>query len=108
MVDDEPLVRLVGSEALRAGCATYQAGEAAGALDMLEEQPDISARFTDNMPRAQDGLALAGTVHDRRQDVRLTLTSGREWTTRADIVGESQFIAEPCELDRIITSISAS
>ena len=109
VVDDEPVLRLVASEALKdAGCDTFEAGEAEEALQILDEQPDISVLFTDiNMPGAQDGIALAGAVHERRPDVRLILTSGREQPAPSDIPDDGQFIAKPYELDLITTVITS-
>lgn len=109
VVDDEPVLRMVASQAFEdAGCTTYEAGRADEALDVLEDHPDISVLFTDiNMPGEQDGLALAGAVHERRPDVRLILTSGREQPAPADIPDDGQFIAKPYALDVVTGLVTA-
>lgn len=109
VVDDEPVLRLIATEAFKdAGCQTYEAGRADEALEVLEQHPDISVLFTDiNMPGDQDGVALAGVVHHRWPDVRLILTSGREQPAPADIPDDGQFIAKPYELDVVTRLVTA-
>ncbi|QCQ98017.1 response regulator [Brevundimonas sp. SGAir0440] len=106
VVDDEPILRMNAIEAFRdLGCEAYEAGDAKEALAVLEEHPDISVLFTDiNMPGGQDGLALAGAVHDRRPDVRLIITSGREQPAPVDIPDDGQFVPKPYHLD-VITDL---
>lgn len=73
---------------------------------MLAAHPEISVLFTDiNMPGERDGLALAEVVHQRRPDVRLILTSGREQPAPAEIPDDGQFIPKPYHLDVITTLI---
>lgn len=109
IVDDEPMLRLVATEAFKdAGCHTYEAGQADEALKVMEQHPDISVLFTDiNMPGDQDGVALAGAVHDRWPNVRLILTSGREQPAPADIPDDGQFIAKPYALDVVTELVTA-
>lgn len=109
VVDDEILIRSNAAEALRdCGCTTYEAAEADEAMQVLEEHPDISVLFTDiNMPGRRDGIALAGAVNDRRPDVHLILTSGRERPAPASIPDDWQFIAKPYDLG-VVTGIVAA
>lgn len=101
VVDDEALVRLNATEMLHdAGCRTYEAGEAAEALTMIADHPEITVLFTDiNMPGEADGLVLAGQVHGTRPDIQLILTSGRERPAPADIPNDGQFIPKPYDMD---------
>ena len=103
VVDDEPLLRLNATEALNeAGCRTYQACEAAEAMEMIADHPEISVLFTDiNMPGIEDGLALAGRVHAERPDIQLILTSGKESPAPADIPDDGQFVPKPYDMDLI-------
>lgn len=72
VVDDEAVLRLDATEALRhAGHQTYEACETDEALALIAQHPEISVLFTDiNMPGQRDGLALAGEVRRQRPDVR--------------------------------------
>lgn len=109
VVEDEPILRLNAAEALKdAGCKAFEAAESQEALNLLVQHPEISVLFTDiNMPGERDGLELAELVHQRRPDVRLILTSGRDKPAPADIPGDGQFIAKPYHLD-VITNLIAS
>jgi CheY-like chemotaxis protein len=109
VVDDEVVIRLNAAEAFRdCGCTTYEAAEADEAMQVLEAHPDISVLFTDiNMPGDRDGLALAGAVHERRPDVQLILTSGRERPEQAAIPDAGQFIAKPYNLDVVTGMVAA-
>ena len=109
VVDDEPLLRLVASEALKdVGCTTYEAGAAGEALEVLSAHPDISLLFTDiNMPGDQDGMELAETVHRQRPDVQLIITSGRERPAPRDIPDDGRFIAKPYDIDTLAAIVQA-
>lgn len=109
VVDDEVLLRLDATEALHhVGCATFEAGRAEEALEVLAQHPEISVLFTDiNMPGAFDGMALAGEVHRRRPDVQLIITSGRERPCAADIPDDGQFIAKPYDVDAVAEIVRA-
>lgn len=103
VVDDEPLLRLGAVLALEhAGYATFEAGETDEALSQLDDHPEITVLFTDiNMPGARDGLALAGLVHERRPDILVIVTSGRESPCQAELPALGRFIAKPYDPDRI-------
>lgn len=109
VVDDEPILRFNAVEAFKdAGCEAYEAGEADEALAVLADHPDISVLFTDiNMPGDHDGLALAETVHARRPDIRLIITSGREQPAPVNIPDDGQFIPKPYRLDAVTDLVTA-
>jgi CheY-like chemotaxis protein len=109
VVDDEAILRLNASEALRdEGCTTYEAGDTEEALMVLSDHPDISLLFTDiNMPGDRDGMALAEAVHAQRPEVQLIITSGRQQPAPADIPDDGQFIPKPYSLE-VLTSLVAT
>ncbi|PZO03160.1 MAG: response regulator [Alphaproteobacteria bacterium] len=103
VVDDEALLRLDATEALRyAGCTTYEACDAHGALEMLDLHPEICVLFTDiNMPGDLDGLALAMQVHRLHPHIRMIITSGHEKPSASDLPQDGSFVAKPYNMDDI-------
>jgi CheY-like chemotaxis protein len=97
VVDDEPFIRAYAIDVLEeAGFVTLDACDAEEALHCLSEHPEVSVLFTDiNMPGKEDGLALAHRIHDRRPDIKLILTSGREKPNQDEIPDNGLFLAKP-------------
>lgn len=110
VVDDEVLLRLVATQALQdAGCATFEAGEAEEALLVLEQHPEISVLFTDiNMPGERDGLALVQVVREKRPDLRVIITSGREQPRPAALPADGRFIPKPYSLELVVDLVKSS
>jgi CheY-like chemotaxis protein len=106
VVDDEPLVRMLGADILEdAGFGVVEAGDAAEALEKLKDHPDVSVLFTDiNMPGALDGLDLARVVHESRPDIRLLIASGRVRPDPGDLPA-GQFVAKPWDAEDVIGRI---
>jgi CheY-like chemotaxis protein len=79
LVEDEPLVRMLGVDVLEdAGFTVVEAANASEALRALETRTDVRVLFTDvNMPGELDGLELARVVHQRWPDIRLLIASGQ-------------------------------
>jgi len=67
LVEDEPLVRMLGTLFLsESGFNVIEAGNAEEALRVLEAGHDVNIVFTDvEMPGACDGFGLARRVHER-------------------------------------------
>ena len=109
VVDDEPLVRMLGVEVLEdAGFAVVEAGDAAEALDKLRSHPDVRVLFTDvNMPGELNGLELARLVHERRPDIRLLVASGQVRPTPAEVPDGGQFLPKPWNGEEVVDRIKA-
>ena len=97
VVDDEALLRWHAADLLSsAGYRVVEADDAATALRILEDRPDVKLLFTDiQMPGALDGLGLARKVHERWPDVLLLVTSGGMRVGNGDIPDHGRFVAKP-------------
>jgi CheY-like chemotaxis protein len=110
VVDDEPLIRLYAVDVLTdAGFLTIEAADAEEAMELLAEHADITVLFTDiNMPGPFNGLELARRVHERRPDVQLIITSGKERPDRASIPDDGTFLAKPYQGSAVTALIKAA
>lgn len=97
MVDDEPLLRMDLAEMLQeAGYKTIEAGHAAEAIQLLEQNPEITAVFTDiQMPGSLDGLALSHVVRDRWPPTAIIVCSGNRRPEPIDMPSGAYFLAKP-------------
>ena len=109
LVEDEPMVRLVGADLLEdAGFEVVEAADGDEALSILETRPDVRVLFTDiNMPGSLDGLELARVVHERWPQVQLLVTSGRFQLRSDDIPNNGQFVAKPYEPAAVVRKLRA-
>lgn len=103
MVEDETLVRIVGSDALTdAGFEVLEAASADDALRILETADEVSVLLTDiRMPGSMDGLQLAHLVHARWPAIKILLTSGDTWPQRDAIPDDGRFLAKPYDLQTL-------
>ncbi|MGE0715964.1 MAG: ATP-binding protein [Alphaproteobacteria bacterium] len=78
VVEDDPGVRAVSVEALRElGFSVLEAGDAATALRVLDQEPAIGLLFTDVvLPRGVNGRQLADEARRRRPDLPVLFTTG--------------------------------
>ncbi|WP_205666108.1 response regulator [Aquabacter cavernae] len=78
VVEDEPLLRLVLSDLLRArGITVVEAASAGEALDLLAAGVEADLIFTDvRMPGPIDGLELSRRVRATCPDLPVVVTSG--------------------------------
>ncbi len=104
VVEDEPLVRIVATDAIAdSGIMAWEAGDAAEALDVLQEHPRIGLVVTDvNMPGELDGLALADKVTAARPDLSVIVTSGQVHVQPQDMPEGSSFLPKPYRTDRLV------
>ena len=104
MVEDEPMIRLLGAEVLtHAGYVVIEAEDAAAAVRALEQHRNISLLFTDiNMPGDMDGLALAQKVCGQWPHVRLLLVSGRGEPSAGQMPRSARFLPKPYDLDELV------
>ena len=107
LVDDEPLVRMLGADVLEdAGFTVVEAGDAAEALRALAERPDVRVLFTDvNMPGGMDGFRLSQKVHEMRPDIRLLIASGQVSPKTGEVPDGGQFVPKPWSGQDIVDRI---
>jgi CheY-like chemotaxis protein len=81
VVEDEPLIQLVTSEALHeSGYRVLVAGDADEAIGILNRDVSVGLLFTDIvMPGALDGFGLAAWAKSVRPDLKILYTSGYSW-----------------------------
>ena len=78
LVDDEPLIRMVAAEQLEElGYLVLEAGDAAGALKVLNADRPISLLITDvGLPGGMNGRQLADAARDSRPDLKVLFITG--------------------------------
>lgn len=105
IVEDEPLLRFVTAETLRAAnLDVVDLASADEAINYLLSETDVDLVFTDvNMPGAIDGLALAKTVKENYPQIEVILTSGRP-RSPAELNG-LPFVAKQYHVDEVIELI---
>jgi CheY-like chemotaxis protein len=107
VVEDEPLVRLVALEAIKAaGFKAYAAANADEAIRILERQRNICVVFTDiNMPGSMDGVRLVHCVRDRWPPVQIIVTSALSKFREAELPRGSVFVSKPYSPEQIVRKI---
>ena len=107
IVDDEELVRMVGSDILaEGGYRVLEAANAAEALQRLENETEVMVLFTDvNMPGTPDGLGLAKLVSDRWPQVRILVASGAVKPGPSDLPDEGLFLSKPYRADQLLSMV---
>lgn len=108
VAEDEELVRLVITEALRdAGLEVMEAEHAEAALSVLEQHAArIHVLFTDiQMPGSIDGLALAHHTSKNWPRIALLITSARPHPDRAKFPEKSRFLAKPYRHSHVVRNI---
>ena len=97
IVEDEVFVRIIAADLLTdSGFQVLEAANADEALALLAEHRDVAVLFTDvNMPGEMDGLALAQHVVASRPEIKVIVTSGRQWLQRSDLPDDGLFLPKP-------------
>lgn len=97
IVEDEPLVRMIGADLLEeAGFDVLEACNADEALRVLDSRSDVKVVFTDiEMPGSLDGLALARRIRDRWPSIGVVLTSGRCGYRQGAAENDNQIMPKP-------------
>jgi CheY-like chemotaxis protein len=108
VVEDDLLLRERVAEFLHEkGLRTIEAGNAAEALIVLKEHPEIRLLFTDvTMPGKLDGCDLAEEIHASRPDIRIILTSGKRLPGDCHIPPDGVFVPKPYLPDQIVGMIT--
>ncbi len=112
VVDDDALVRVHSNLALEdAGYEVVEASNAADALVILKERPDIAALFTDvRMPGDLNGIDLANAVYAQRPDIAILVTSGTDNGTTAALPAAAAFVQKPytgAQLSKLLQRLRA-
>ena len=109
VVEDELLVRLNASEALRDdGFEVVEAETGSQALELIDGGLQLDVLFTDvNMPGAPDGVELAEVVCARLPGTRVIVASGRPVPRRA-LPCDGRFLPKPyrlAEVSELVTTL---
>ena len=109
IVEDEPLVRLVGADVLSdAGFDVIEAANAQEALEVLYTCPDVRVVFTDvEMPGSLDGVGLAWRIRELWPHIGVLITSGRWRPMAATIPQEDHFVAKPYSAAVLVDNVAA-
>lgn len=107
IVDDEVLVRMVGSDILAdGGYRVLEAANAAEALECLQSGTEVMVLFTDvNMPGTPDGLGLANLVSSRWPQVKILVASGAVKPGRGDLPEKGLFLSKPYRAEDLLAFI---
>jgi PAS domain S-box-containing protein len=106
LVEDEPLVRLYGSEALsELGYNVLEASEGDEALRVLAEHPEVSLLFTDvGLPGRFNGRRLAAEARARMPSLKVLFVTGyaKNAITHDDILeGGVELLEKPYTVDAL-------
>lgn len=109
IVEDEPLVRLVGMDfLLDAGFRVIEACDSDEALQILTTCPDVEVVFTDvDMPGTMDGFALAAEIGRRWPKIGVLVTSGRRAPGPCGLPESNRFVPKPYSAGTLVNNISA-
>ena len=107
IVEDEEIVRMIGSDILvEGGYRVLEAANAAEALDCLELGTEVMVLFTDvHMPGTPDGFGLAKLVNDRWPQVRILVASGAVRPVPGDLPGKGLFLSKPYRAEDLLAML---
>ena len=107
IVEDEYLVRMIGSDILeQGGYHVLEAANAAEALKCLELGAEVMVLFTDvNMPGTPDGFGLARLVDDRWPDVKILVVSGNAGPAPGDLPDSGRFLSKPYRAEELLAMV---
>lgn len=108
VVEDETLIRLIAADALEeSGFKVLEACNAAEALTLLDEHGEVAVLFTDiNMPGEMDGLALARHVARERPEIKVIITSGKQWLDSSSLPDEGMFLPKPYRPSQLTAAVA--
>jgi len=111
VVEDDPLVRRLTTEALRElGYTVFDCENAGDARAILEREPEIKLLFTDVVMPDVNGKKLADEAARLRPDIKVLYTTG--YTPNAVVHGgmldaDVHFLSKPFTLDQLATKVRA-
>ncbi len=109
VVEDDPLVRRLTSDALRElGYTVFESENATDALAILDRDPNIGLAFTDVVMPDTNGKKLADEAQRRRPGLRVLFTTG--YTANSVVHGGIldagvKFIGKPFTLDQLASKV---
>jgi signal transduction histidine kinase len=109
VVEDDPLMRRMTTEALRElGYAVIACEKAVDALNILDQNDDIALLFTDVVMPEMNGKRLADEAQRRRPTLKVIFTTG--YTQNAVVHGGVldpgvHFLAKPFTLDQLAAKV---
>lgn len=108
VVEDEVLIRLDLVGILEeAGFLTYEAGNAADAIGILEMHPEVRVVITDiQMPGDMDGLALSHYVRKRWPPTIIVVCSANELASHQVVPEEASFMSKPFDTNGVGTMLT--
>jgi DNA-binding NtrC family response regulator len=108
IVEDEVLIRMLLSEALRsAGFEVIEAADADEALAVLHTSPCPDTLITDvKMPGQIDGLGLAQIVRRTQPQLKVIVTSGHAAADAATEIADA-FVRKPYDLGGLVRQVRA-
>lgn len=109
LVEDEPVIRAVGTDALEeAGFEVIEAIDADDAVRILEMLGEVHVLFTDiRMPGSMNGLELAQLVHERWPAMKILVTSGDTWPTSKQMPDDGHFLPKPYRMDALQNEVTS-
>jgi CheY-like chemotaxis protein len=109
LVEDEVLIRIIAADALEdSGFKVLEAANAAEALQILDEHEEVAVLFTDiNMPGEMDGLALARYVSEERPEIKVIVTSGKQWLDSSSLPEAGMFLPKPYRASQLAAMLGA-
>ena len=97
IVEDHPFIGMVASDILQeSGFSTYHAYDANGAVQMLDEHPEIEVMVAEaNLEGEVNGLELCRRVAAQRPHVHLVLTAAGPDPSLADVPAGARLLHKP-------------
>jgi DNA-binding NtrC family response regulator len=107
VVEDETIIRMdIAISLEKEGFVVLEAANADGAIEVLDQHPEIRLMFTDiDMPGSMDGLKLAEPVRDRWPPVKIIIASGHRHLSDDLLPIEGKFFSKPYDHARVISAI---
>jgi CheY-like chemotaxis protein len=107
VVDDDALTLMTAIAILEdAGYTVISAHDAEGAMQALQQHPQIAGLFTDiNMPGAMDGLALAHETRRLWPAIQILLASGAVHPVASEMPDRGQYLRKPYTPGQVVSSL---
>jgi CheY-like chemotaxis protein len=109
IVEDQPFIGMVASDILgESGFDTFHACNAADAVSVLGDHPEIEVIVTDaQLPGAVDGLEFARRLSRDWPDVRLVVTAAGPALAQSDVPAGARVLHKPYASGELRTLVVA-
>ena len=107
LVEDEPLILMdIQLQLQQAGHEVFSAGNADGAIEILDSHA-IDVILTDiDMPGSMDGLELAAAVRNRWPPIEIVVMSGKRRPMPDELPIRTRFIEKPLHKSDLLKAVS--